>query len=58
MSAEAGEEERNKLSLFLSGKNIGGFFNFQERTHENIVFQSLDFVEEKRLLDWLTIPLF
>ena len=44
-TAKAGKEESNELHLLLGGKNIGSFFNFQERTHASIVFQSLDFVE-------------
>lgn len=48
ITAKAGKEEGNKLFLFLNGKNIGSFFNFQERTHANSVFQSLDFVEFDR----------
>ena len=47
-SSKAGKQKSNKLLFFLNGQEIGDFFNFQERTHEMIVFQSLDFVEFDR----------
>ena len=32
-TVKAREKESNQLLLLLDGKNIGSFFNFQERTH-------------------------
>lgn len=37
-TAKADKEESYTFFLFLNGKNIGSFFNFQERTYSNIVF--------------------
>ena len=44
-TAKSSKEESNKFFLLLDGKNIGGFFNFQERNHEDILFHILNFVE-------------
>ena len=49
-TAKAGQQESNKFLLLLDGKNIGSFFNFQERTQTKIVFPKLEFVESDCVL--------
>ncbi len=47
-TAKAREKESNQLLLLLDRKNIGSFFNFQERTHQRIILSKPAFVES----DW------
>ena len=44
-TAKAREKESNQFLLLLDGKNIGSFFNFQERTHQMSILSKPAFVE-------------
>jgi len=44
-AAKAGKQKSNKFLLLLYWENIGGFFYLQERTHDEMIFPTLEFVE-------------